>query len=79
MRDEQRFWQQVIGDVQRLARHGELTKAWPRSRVLGGICDEVHLRPALRGFLGCFGELFRRFATFFDEFSRFSGFLQTIS
>ncbi|CAK9020825.1 unnamed protein product [Durusdinium trenchii] len=44
LRDEQRFWQQVIADVQRLAHFGELSGSWPRSRVVCGVADEVHLR-----------------------------------
>eukprot|EP00438_Fugacium_kawagutii_P004948 Skav216520 [mRNA] locus=scaffold4485:153369:166705:- [translate_table: standard] len=44
LRHEQRFWRQVITDIQRLARFGEASGAWPRSRVVCGVADEVHLR-----------------------------------
>lgn len=42
--NEQRFWRQVIADIQRLAKFGEVSGSWPKSRVVGGVADEVHLR-----------------------------------
>ncbi|CAE7246550.1 unnamed protein product [Symbiodinium sp. CCMP2592] len=55
LQNEPRFWCQALCDIERLARHGETSGSWPRSRVTGGIADEVHLRhlvstdPALSG------------------------------
>ncbi|CAJ1459780.1 unnamed protein product [Effrenium voratum] len=44
LRDEPKFWQQALADMQRLANFGEQSGRWPRSRVLCGVADEVHLR-----------------------------------
>jgi len=55
LQNEPCFWRQALCDIERLARHGEASGSWPRSRVTGGIADEVHLRhlvgtdPALCG------------------------------
>lgn len=43
LNNEPRFWQEVRDSVAELASYGESSGRWPRSRVTGGIVDEVHL------------------------------------
>ncbi|CAE8624377.1 unnamed protein product, partial [Polarella glacialis] len=44
LRDEQRFWRHAFADVESLVQHGEASGRWPKSSVIGGIVDEMHLR-----------------------------------
>jgi len=42
--DEDCFWNHTLRSIAALAEHGESTGRWPRSRVIGGVADECHLR-----------------------------------
>jgi len=42
--DERRFWASALGGIAELARYGEASGRWPRSRVSGGVADDVHIR-----------------------------------
>jgi len=42
--DESLFWREALRDIEVLARYGEESGRWPRSRVQGGVADEAHLR-----------------------------------
>jgi len=44
LHDKRLFWSETLRNVARLARYGEESGRWPRSRVVGGVADEVHLR-----------------------------------
>lgn len=55
LHDEDWFWQQTLTNTERLAQYGEKSGSWPRSRVTGGVVDDVHVcriieeDPELRG------------------------------
>lgn len=55
--DQELFWRETLAAVTLLARHGEESSRWARSRVTGGTVDSVHLehligsRPELPGHI----------------------------
>lgn len=49
LENESLFWLEALRDVEALARHGEESGRWPRSRVQGGVADEAHLRHLIAG------------------------------
>jgi len=44
LQDESQFWKNLLRNTADLADHGEASQRWPRSRVVGGVLDALHLR-----------------------------------